>query len=196
MLHHYCPVEFFENAYKLLIERKMEATHTLNDFNRPAYYGEPIGGTRCCARACGLLCPNGAQYHSPGLRPCRYPGCYAVHTYNPTGVVSTAARHAVSSHTRFARNSTQPRWGRNHGCIDVPRVAARPQPWALLLCPVGASHGAPIEGTLGCDSQEASGHRCLALHNSTDFERRHCRENPCCKGDFSHGSHKPARTTM
>ena len=67
-----------------------------------------------------------------------------MHTYNPTGVASTAARQAVSSHTRCARNSTQPRWGRNERCIDVPRVAVRPQPWALLLCPVGASHGSPF----------------------------------------------------
>ena len=174
----------------------MSRNSTLTDFNLPVYYGEPIGGDWCCARACGFLCPNGALYHSPGLRSCRYPGYHAVHAYNPTGVASTAARHAVSSHTRYARNSTQPRWGRNEGCIDVPRVAAKPQPWALLLCPVGASHGAPIEGTLGCDPQEASGHRRLAPHNSTDFERQHFRENPCCTGDFSHRSQKPARTTM
>ena len=30
------------------------------------------------------------------------------------------------------------------GCTGVPRVAARPQSWALFLCPDGASHGSPF----------------------------------------------------
>ena len=47
-----------------------------------------------------------------------------------------------------------------------------------------------------CDSQEASGHRRLAPHNSTDCERQHFRENPDFTGDCSGKSRGHAYTTM
>jgi hypothetical protein len=55
----------------------------------------------------------------------------------PNGVASSCARIACVTTRLAAPRLTQPRWG--CWCDGIaPRVAARPQPWATVRCPVGA----------------------------------------------------------